>query len=453
MKKIGILGYWSGYNYGSELTNYATFLALKRYGYDINMYDIALGKETYSAPPLFSINPYPDGILHGRYPTKDELRKINDDCDIFITTSDQQLNHWVYKVTGKTAALDFIKSNKRKIAYAASYGHADLRGTEEDRATMSHFLREIDFFSVREKSAVSLSKKYFGVDATFVLDPVFLIKKTDYEKLAEKSNIKLKNEKFIFAYILDINDEWLKLIKEYKKEYKLNCIIVTDATKDKNKDWSNYADIIEKDLKIEDWIKFINESSFYITDSFHGTCLGIILKKQFITLVNKNRGKTRFDSILSTLMLENRMAINYDEAYSIIHDNTKIDYNNVNNILNKYIDFSISWLINAIEQEIPIKCYSTYDLITDTINDLKLKNSISNIDNNNNNQQIIDNIILQTNKFHIYRKYYKSRWLGLLPIPWAEKHRKRAAVLHELVRRIRRSKKEFRRILRDRYHV
>lgn len=96
--------------------------------------------------------------------------------------------------------------------------------------------------------------------------------------------------------------------------------------------------------------------------------------------------------------------------------------------------------------------YSYYDLEHKKIACRSMYTYVSN-ENIKKNITSIEDFSLITHQFHIYRKYYKSRWLGLLPIPWAEKHRKRAAVLHELVRRIRRSKKEFRRILRDRYHV
>ena len=52
---------------------------------------------------------------------------------------------------------------------------------------------------------------------------------------------------------------------------------------------------------IENFIFSIINSQCVITDSFHGTVFSIIFNKPFISFVNKNRGKGRFDSLKEVL--------------------------------------------------------------------------------------------------------------------------------------------------------
>ena len=148
-KSIAILGYCFGMNYGSHLTNYAMYKYLKNKGYNVDMYDITIQANcNYAHPPLFWNDPYEIGVLHNRVSSKKELEKINNKHDIFIGNSDQQFHNWVYNITGKTASLDFINSNKRKIIYAGSYGNDNKdQWIEEDRAYIAHFLNEIDLIS------------------------------------------------------------------------------------------------------------------------------------------------------------------------------------------------------------------------------------------------------------------------------------------------------------------
>ena len=78
---------------------------------------------------------------------------------------------------------------------------------------------------------------------------------------------------------------------------------------------------------------------FVVCDSFHGAVFSIIFNKPFIIIGNKERGLSRFNSLLKTFELQNRMIssnldtvidtpINWNKV-NIIHDELKrkaIDY-------------------------------------------------------------------------------------------------------------------------------
>lgn len=69
------------------------------------------------------------------------------------------------------------------------------------------------------------------------------------------------------------------------------------------------------------------DADFVITDSFHGTVFSIIFNKSFISIGNKDRGMSRFNSLLSIYELGNRL-IDVEEDKYLFDQN--IDWSIVN---------------------------------------------------------------------------------------------------------------------------
>lgn len=90
--------------------------------------------------------------------------------------------------------------------------------------------------------------------------------------------------------------------------------------------------LYKKDLKsyiypsVEGWIKSFSDADFIVENSFHSTVFSIIFNKPFISIVNKERGASRFESLLGQLGLTNRMV--NEISTDLIHD--KINYELVN---------------------------------------------------------------------------------------------------------------------------
>lgn len=98
---------------------------------------------------------------------------------------------------------------------------------------------------------------------------------------------------------------------------------------------------------IENWIKSFTEADFIVTDSFHGTVFSIIFNKPFISIVNKERGASRFESLLKQLDLMNRMVnVGSEISDDLIYD--KIDYELVNKKLIDLKRKSINYLNEAL---------------------------------------------------------------------------------------------------------
>lgn len=200
--------------------------------------------------------------------------------------------------------LDFLQQETRikKIAYAASFGTDGWEYSPKQTKRCKHLIQQFDLVTVREKAAVNLVRDKLEKNAHFVLDPTLLLTREDYEELFKAHN--LPNNKGVYTYILDQAD--------WKNE-----VVKTVTSKLGLEHYSSQHD--EKNPKhkipsIESWIKGFADADFVITDSFHGTVFALIFNKPFISLVNVNRGASRFESILGELGVENRMLRDFNSA-------------------------------------------------------------------------------------------------------------------------------------------
>src|SRR5690554_6508626 len=197
-----------------------------------------------------------------------------------------------------TYYLDFLQDNKeiRKLAYAASFGTDEWEYTEEQTAHCKKLIQQFGLVTVREKAAVKLVSEKLNKDAQFVLDPTLLLSKEDYIELLVGKN--LPDDKGIYTYSLDDSD-WKTQVVETAKE----TLDLPQFSNQHNKHTVNS----ERIPSIESWIKGFADADFVITDSFHGTVFSIIFGKPFISLVNVDRGASRFESVLGELGLLSRL--------------------------------------------------------------------------------------------------------------------------------------------------
>lgn len=359
---VAIWGNWSEKNYGSELTYYALYKVICDLGYDPLMVERPKNAvwAPNESPVLFRESPYSEGAVHPLYPDKVSMYELNEKCGTFIVGSDQIWHRNLYNDFGKVAFLDYIYNDKKKIAYASSFGREYWTGNAVEAQEVSFYLKNFDYISVREQSGVQVCKKYFDVKAQWVLDPVFLCNKENYRKLAEQANGD-HAEKYIGGYILDIDDKKLNIIQNLRESLNLPCTILTDAFRDSLIENENID--IQKNRYCEDWIENIMNSTFIITDSFHGMCFSIIFNKPFIVICNEERGKIRFTDLLGKLDLLDRLITENVEKERIdLLIWTPIDYSHVNQILKEKKVYSLQWLKDALESKKDYKM-TEYDLL------------------------------------------------------------------------------------------
>ena len=356
--KIGILTQQLRANYGGILQNYALQQVLKQMGHEV--WTIDYGKFTWidwldnawrvlahkmlGHKARFAITPpeknrieaplrrFVENNIQLTIPrckrfNKKIIRKYG--FDALIVGSDQVWRP-VYNDYIEDCFLSFaLKMDIKRVAYAASFGTDKWAFTQQQTEQCAVLAKKFDGISVREKSGIALCDKFLGVNATHVLDPTLLLQVEDYEILCKDIP---KREAFVFAYILDGNDEIMDDINAFAKSKGLPFIIKSADSK------------ISSDDSIELWISYFRDAAFVITDSFHGTIFPVIFNKDFYVYGNIQRGNSRFCSLLECLGLENRIV-----EKCVTNECGGIDWSEVGVMREQLAGFSIEWLRSSLQ--------------------------------------------------------------------------------------------------------
>src|SRR5690606_15462782 len=137
---------------------------------------------------------------------QDTVKELNSLADTFVIGSDQVWNYGISRGFGKSFYLDFAADDKRKVSYAASFGHAKDLSPADQVPPISSLMKRFNAVSVREDSGVNIAKDVYGVPATQVAEPIFLTNAQHYRDLSTRSSRDV-SEPYLLAYILDPTPE------------------------------------------------------------------------------------------------------------------------------------------------------------------------------------------------------------------------------------------------------
>ena len=325
-KRVGVVCIEVTQNVGNILVKYSMFKKLEELGFNVRIISPGkFGKTEFS----FINNTFNPNLFLINQSFSEELNES--DFDYLIVNSDQTWKYGMWKDYYDIAFLKYAKnwSRVKKFVYGASIGSDKIQyGIVRNQKTIKELISNFTGISFREIGAVKLFEENLGIKGVFVLDPTFIIDKQYYlnEIKGYKENF-TSSEKFMFVYQLDRNFIIKKFIEDSSK--KLNYKVFQFQF--------NRPDFIEN------FIFSIINSQCVITDSFHGTVFSIIFNKPFISFVNKNRDKGRFDSLKEVFSLYDRIIDPLKRAN--IDINLLINKTNVNQtLLNQLRSFSINYL-------------------------------------------------------------------------------------------------------------
>ena len=254
---------------------------------------------------------------------------VNHQLDALIVGSDQVWRP-IYNRNILCSFLDFAKGlNMKRLTYAASFGVDYWEFSQHQTEQAQELIHDFDAVSVREHSGIDLCRKYLGCDAVHVLDPTMLLDKEDYIRLVENEHEPVSKGN-LFTYILDESDEKKRIIEKVSSE--LNLQPFTSMPKYRTDAFP----------PVTQWLRAFIDAKFVICDSFHGAVFSIIFNKPFLIIGNKERGMTRFNSLLNTFELCNQIVDNISDLHTII--NNPIDWEKVNNVRNEMKTYSIQFL-------------------------------------------------------------------------------------------------------------
>ena len=362
---IGYVGWWDSINYGSALTSFAMNRTLKKLGKRVLMLEHGGIRPTSNSYGMEFAKKF---FECSKITNDKNFARFNNVCDTFLVGSDQLWNWWNIRHNHMGFFfLDFVDKGHKKIAYATSFGKDNTDFPDDKRINVGYNLSKFDSISVREKSGVDVCKNEFGVEATHVLDPVFLCDMDSYNEVIALSTHK-KKEKYVFSYVLDPTEDKIEMVRSVAKRLGLPYRIAVDALRDNDEHSKKVTEeLLANDpnvltnLRIEDWLYYIANASFVATDSFHGFCFSIIFNKPVVAYINPRRGKARFESIAGTTGLESRLITASEQINERGLLEKQIDYESVNKALDVERERSRKWLIDALEK--PIRKTSVQELL------------------------------------------------------------------------------------------
>lgn len=255
--------------------------------------------------------------------------------DVFLTGSDQV---WGAVADGKPDSayfLSFAPNNSYKVSYAGSFGK-----TEFNKDTLNLYkalLKDYSYITIREDSAVDILKQLdlncFGQ----VVDPTLLITAEEWSQFIVKPT---PQKPYVLVYQIHNNPILDKYAIDFANRANLPLYRISPSLH-QIKRGGKLIYLPE----IGDFISYIKNATYIITDSFHGTAFSINFNKNFIEILPNTKTGTRNLSILRQTKLEKRIITDYND-FSLM--NQPIDYSEINGIIERERMKSINILQDII---------------------------------------------------------------------------------------------------------
>lgn len=364
MRKIGILTFHTADNYGAVLQAYAlqNFIT-EHLNHDAEVINFStpLLENEYGIMCLGSKNPVKNIVLKfinllyytelkrkkdrfnsfrndliklsdRKYVSSDDLKNKIYPYDVFISGSDQVFNPDINY--SDIYYLNFHKGRGIKVAYAPSFGISDFTSEISDR--IKPWLDDFDSLSCREEIGAKYLSQLMNTRIPCVIDPVFLLEKEDWLKIAIPPKTQYK---YLFVYDLNGGEKLLEIACKIAAEKKLKVVCCTAKIQKRYKGVKCVYDLGPLEL-----LGYIANASFVVTDSFHGTSLSVILESEFVSYIATQKTASRITSLLNSIGLKDRIVCNQDIA-----NMNCIDTFAYKRTLNKLRSFSIEFLQNAID--------------------------------------------------------------------------------------------------------
>lgn len=250
-----------------------------------------------------------------RVGTKADIETVTSGVDIFITGSDQVWN--CENGISQMYFLDFVKEGAVKSSYAASIGTNVVE--KEYESDFFDKLKRFDYLSVREKTAQQYIQSNVNIEVHEHIDPVFLLKKDDWQKIEKKYEVHCK---YILVFSLGKSpkiDEVVRVVKQQRGVKAIEVCISGVGT--------GGADKRLYDVGPSELLYLIRNAECIITNSFHITAMSVIFHKDFYA-VPKNY-TTRITDLLDKLGLDDRSIL---EETELVGD-VKVTYEGVDAII------------------------------------------------------------------------------------------------------------------------
>lgn len=347
-KKIGVMTWYFGANYGAIAQSLALNNTIKSLGYDC--YLINYRPEKYkktllnaNLPPkwrrfinlnktiaglkkckiLGNCNRFEESI---RVYTSEEIDSLRLSCIVFGSDAIFNLRHPLCDKIYYGVGI-----HTKKVAYSPSCEYLDVNTLLPKEYRQS--LKEMAAISVRDINTANLILKNTGVKAQITLDPTFLFDFSEYKK-------KISDNRYILVYAFSSWNQYSEEILKYARMKNLLIIAIGNKL-----DW---ADISLPYADFDEWVSSFSFAELVITDSFHGTVFSLKNQKQIVLCGRKDK-ESKIRSLLD--QLDVKISIYEGESIDKYLVKNTIDYAVTQKNIDGEIEKSLCYLKNALETD------------------------------------------------------------------------------------------------------
>lgn len=346
---ICYVGNFYSNNYGSILVHFAVAKLLEQEGVSVLMIDKPDTIKWPGHQETENIIPYAFARRHYnnisyQYSSIDALANTNDYCKGYVVGSDQMFNLGLEM--DSLVYLQYARKDKLKISFGTSFGHDSYNAPYERLFKNKILLHKFDHIALREKPHNIVHNFLELDDAVEIIDPTLILSREIFANLADTA-VHIKPKKpYLLTYLLDFNQAKEQAIHHIAKELNLDIINIPNANK---REW-NYGNSslhFEKSYTPEEFLCLYKNSSFVVTDSYHGSCFSIIFRKNFVSMVNESRGLLRY-KMFYNMGLKHRFYSDTSAIFSSSEWKNDVNYTSVATYIADRAAFAREWLSNSL---------------------------------------------------------------------------------------------------------
>ena len=332
--KTGLVTFYHIHHYGAFLQAYATQRAVESLGstcqiidYYVNQNNALFRKPTgigsaagdahtalHYVPLKTRYDRFEDfaknrlAVTSHRYESLGEMRAANLAYDVILSGSDQIWNPKIFP-DGRFDPVFFgAFSDKRKIAYAPSFGipHIPESMEEELRGYLSRF----SHISVRERQGQKIVREITGSRVPVVLDPTLLLNREQWGSIAAEPPVR---GEYILCYCISRPGALTPYIRKLQEATGLPVVQLCGT---RQRVHPKAAFVL--DAGPAEFLGWFRRAAYVCTNSFHGTVFAVQFQKPFFTAVAPMEmaapESSRTFSLLQTLGLTCRIVGKGDTA-------------------------------------------------------------------------------------------------------------------------------------------
>lgn len=239
-------------------------------------------------------------------------KQLNEQYDFFLAGSDQI---WNYHFSSSRFDDYFLKfaENKKKAAISGSFGVEEI--PDEWKQTYIDGLSDFAHISVREDAGAKIMKELIGRDVPVLVDPVMLLSREEWLKVAKKPRVDV-SKRYILKYYLG-NEAEEEKIDSWAKEHGYAVYELLNDT---------IPELYSAGPG--EFISLIANASMVVSDSFHCIVFSIIFRKPFAVYARLGSGNymtSRLDTLLGKFGLQKRWKHLLSPIEYLTCDYSKVD--------------------------------------------------------------------------------------------------------------------------------